>query len=189
MNLDLVGGGSVALSRHFPQKEWLIFLHQELLKVESRILRETANHPKGSFLFRSQCKQARSKLNCATWPKSYPNLEISNYPDKVEAFEIVFVPPGKAPGIPLTIFQPFSESLSKTLRFDSLVETMIMKYQSWFLNCNPPLSKRLDERFLEVPFFAQKKVSPAWLVECKFCPWRWRCKNNLITIQYQESRS
>ena len=53
--------------------------------------------------------------------KSYSNLEISNYPDKVEAFEIVFVPPGKAPGIPLTIFQPFSESLSKTLSFDSLV--------------------------------------------------------------------
>ena len=74
---------------------------------------------KGFFSFPISVQAGKIKT------KSYSNLEISNYPDKVEAFEIVFVPPGKAPGIPLTIFQPFSESLSKTLRFDSLVETII----------------------------------------------------------------
>ena len=35
----------------------------------------------------------------------FESLLFNIYPDKVEAFEMVLVPPGKAPGIPVTIVQ------------------------------------------------------------------------------------
>ena len=40
--------------------------------------------------------------------KEMENLQanyVQEYPDNVEAFDIVLVPPGKAPGIPVTIVQ------------------------------------------------------------------------------------
>ena len=106
VNLDLVGDGSVALSRHFPQKEWLIFLHQELLKVESRILKETANYPKGSFLFRSQCKPARSKLNCATWPKLYSYCKLAITRTRSKHLKLCSSPQARLPAS----LSPFSSS-------------------------------------------------------------------------------
>ena len=54
----------------------------------------------------------------------------SIYPDNVDAFEIVFVPPGNAPGIPVTIANLFfrlSTNFLKNQKFSFLLEKIFMQ--------------------------------------------------------------